>query len=354
MSEMRTILLDTAARAFSEQFSDADRRAAASGTWPDRGWSVLEELGLPLAFVSEEAGGFGLDPHEALGLVRLAARHAIPLPLVETMFANHLFALAGMPVGAGPLSIAPVVASDRIAIARRGNRWFLDGTVRAVPWARHVETFAAVCSDGERSFIAKAPRRLWSTIREDITIGGLPADTLRLEGELADDDVAPLPAHVPGDVILLGGAALRAVGIAGTMQEVLELTARYVTERSQFGRPLAKFQAIQQDVAKIAGQAVAASSAGDMAVQGFTRGFGAVQIAAAKARASEAAGIAAGLAHQLHGAIGITEEYRLHYLTKQLWAWRDEFGSEVFWQEKLGRLALDAGGEGLWRFITAV
>ena len=48
---------------------------------------------------------------------------------------------------------------------------------------------------------------------------------------------------------------------------------------------------------------------------------------AAKAQASSGAGVVAAIAHQLHGAIGTTEEHRLRLTTTRLWSWRDEDGS---------------------------
>ena len=102
------------------------------------------------------------------------------------------------------------------------------------------------------------------------------------------------------------------------------------------------------------GMNTAASVAAELAAEAFVDGFDPVRIAVAKSRAGEAAGIAAPLAHQLHGAIGVTEEYQLHYFTRQLWAGRDEFGTEREWNELVGRAALQQGPDGLWPFLTAL
>ena len=75
-------------------------------------------------------------------------------------------------------------------------------------------------------------------------------------------------------------------------------------------------------------------------------------IAMAKARASEAAGVVARIAHQVHGAIGFTREHDLRLATTRLWAWRDEDGSEAQWQAVIGAAALAAGPEGLWPLVT--
>ncbi len=74
-----------------------------------------------------------------------------------------------------------------------------------------------------------------------------------------------------------------------------------------------------------------------------------LRVASAKIRAGEAATRAAEIAHQVHGAIGYTEEHQLHRFTLRLWAWRDEFGSETEWASWVGAAVARIGGEGLWR-----
>jgi len=81
-------------------------------------------------------------------------------------------------------------------------------------------------------------------------------------------------------------------------------------------------------------------------------------VLAAKAQASHCAGIVAAIAHQLHGAIGTTEEHRLRLTTTRLWSWRDEDGSEAECFAELGRAALSAatgaatGAGGLWPWLS--
>ena len=112
---------------------------------------------------------------------------------------------------------------------------------------------------------------------------------------------------------------------------------------------LKRFQAIQHYLAEIAGEAAATGAAVDAAAQASnTFGF-----AAAKARASQAAGTVARLAHQVHGAIGYTAEHDLHHWTKRLWAWRDECGNEAYWWQGLGAHAAQGGGAALWPAMVA-
>ena len=138
------------------------------------------------------------------------------------------------------------------------------------------------------------------------------------------------------------------------MRRALDLTVRYAGERQQFGRSLSNFQAVQQQVAELAAETAAVRAAADAAVARCAAGFdgeGAwLAVAAAKVQAARGATVAARIAHQVHGAIGFTDEHALRLSTTRLWAWRDEAGSPAQWADELGRHALAAGP--LWPLIT--
>src|SRR3712207_616623 len=76
--------------------------------------------------------------------------------------------------------------------------------------------------------------------------------------------------------------------------------------------------------------------------------------AAAKVRAGTAVDVVARLAHQVHGAIGFTQEHKLHHLTRRLWSWRDEAGSDLAWSRVLGAGLLADDPDGLWPALTRV
>jgi len=69
-------------------------------------------------------------------------------------------------------------------------------------------------------------------------------------------------------------------------------------------------------------------------------------------RTAQAAHEGALIAHQVHGAIGVTDEYALHHATLRLWAWREEFGNEAAWAMELGRAICAAGAGRLWPTLT--
>jgi acyl-CoA dehydrogenase len=145
------------------------------------------------------------------------------------------------------------------------------------------------------------------------------------------------------------------VQMAAALERVLEWTVQYAGERHQFGRPLSKFQAIQQGLAEMAGEVVAVNAVTDAAVQAVERGENVVlAAAAAKVRAGAAVEVVARMAHQVHGAIGFTDEHKLHHLTRRLWSWRDEAGTELHWSRVLGAGLVARGGDGLWAALTRV
>jgi acyl-CoA dehydrogenase len=172
-------------------------------------------------------------------------------------------------------------------------------------------------------------------------------------------DAAPVVAAAPGgprvgaDAVIVYGAMVRAAQMAGALESLLEQSVRYATERKQFGRLIGSFQAIQHNLAILAGHVAAAGSAAEYAFRAADRGEPSFETAVAKVRAGEAAGIGAGIAHQAHGAIGFTYEHSLHFSTRRLWSWRAEFGSESRWAQRLGRQVAARGADRLWSELTA-
>ncbi|MCH8333006.1 acyl-CoA dehydrogenase, partial [Candidatus Sumerlaeota bacterium] len=199
-----------------------------------------------------------------------------------------------------------------------------------------VETGEAEIRPGEN--IAREPR-------DDLTFLAAPV----ILGEAAG---------LPGNATELYGAMIRSAQMAGALQALLDLSVRYAGERIQFGRPIAKFQIIQQELARLAGETAAAGIAAQAAFRAADRidrdGWDPLfEIASAKVRVGEAAGIGPSIAHQVHGAIGFTYEHRLHFVTRRLWSWRAEYGAERYWAGILGRAAIGRGAEALWPFVTS-
>jgi acyl-CoA dehydrogenase len=168
---------------------------------------------------------------------------------------------------------------------------------------------------------------------------------------LDSDEIFLAPADVTAEAFELRGALGRAALLAGALSRISELTSNYTSIRRQFGRPLARFQAIQRHIVRIAEEAALAKMA--VRAAGARPEPDLFHVASAKSIAGEAATITAAAAHQAHGAMGMTREYELGQLTRRVWSWRDEYGSEVYWNRRLGQHLMSRGADELWPALTA-
>ncbi|ANY20834.1 Acryloyl-CoA reductase (NADH) [Tsuneonella dongtanensis] len=140
-------------------------------------------------------------------------------------------------------------------------------------------------------------------------------------------------------------ALLLAAAISGAADRVLAMSVDHAAQRVQFGKPIGRQQAIQQQLAVMAEYVVAVRLAVDLAAQGdWPSGE---QAALAKTVAATYAPLIANTAHAVHGAIGISAEYDLQLFTRRLHAWRTDGGGETFWAQKLGRAALASQDDAL-------
>lgn len=160
-----------------------------------------------------------------------------------------------------------------------------------------------------------------------------------------------------GDITRPKGAFIRACQSAGALDAALAMSIEHANTRQQFGKPLAKFQAVQQSLAIFATEAAAVNVAAAAAATALDKSAGdfdaaLFEVAAAKLRANKAIGVGTAIAHQVHGAIGFTAEYDLHHLTAALLGWRSDHGNDAYWAEVLGGMTAELGGAGLWAEIT--
>ena len=349
MDNTSDLLRDTASKLFAEHTTADQLRAAEQGVWPAAAWAAIEEAGLHRALVPEEAGGYGLPVTDAFSLVRIAGKYALPLPLAETLLASWILAAAELEIPDGPLSLAPV-AEATLNMDRTPSGWHLTGTAARIPWGRNVPHLVALAEHDKIPLVALIPSSGWQAEPGE-NLAREPRDTLTFDAALPDHMVAIAP--IGPDDLRRAGASLRALQISGALTRITAMTTQYAQDRVQFGRPIGKFQAVQQNLAIMAGHTAAAIAASDLAAEAFARGLRPLPMAAAKSRCGEAAGIAAGHSHQIHGAIGFTYEHSLHFFTKRLWSWRDEFGNEAEWNLFLGRHMARAGADSLWAALTA-
>lgn len=320
MSDELTMLAEMADKLFAELGVSGD----------EGGWDQIEEVGLADLLVAEDAGGFGGSWDDARVVFRLAGYHGLAQPLVEAALSRYVASRAGRE-GAGALAGS---AEGTFAQGR------FTGQLASIA-GPHGARYLVAPFEGAALIIELADVQMG----EGAAISGEP----RLCAQVED-----APALKVDDDILALAAFARAAQIAGALDAALGRSVEYVNERQQFGRPLAKFQAVQQSLATFACEAAAANCAAIGAAQALDRGEASFEIAAAKLRANMAAGTGASIAHQVHGAIGFTEEYPLHHLTRRLWTWRSEMGGDAYWAKLLGERVLARGADQFWPDMTAL
>ncbi|WP_329791921.1 acyl-CoA dehydrogenase family protein [Lentzea sp. DG1S-22] len=298
-------------------------------------WKDLCDTGFHLLGVPEEIGGSGGGLRDLAVVIDLLAFHGARVPVAESAFlAGWLLARAGLSIPDGL-----VVASIDQARVHRRDGLRLSGRVRA-PWARHADHMVTIGHDGN---VAVAPVR---AVERHENLAGEPRDVVVLDNVKV---TAAAPADVEPDEVLHRGALVRAVQLAGAARAVLESARQHVAQREQFGRPLARFQAVQQHLAALAAEVTAMRVSADaavLAVEASDRGA-AIAIAAAKATTSAGAHVVAGIGHQLHGALGYSAEHALGAATTRLWSWREEFGNESHWHDRLA-----AADGSVWSLVT--
>jgi len=346
------IIVDTATRIFADLCEPQTVNAAEEGQWPKALWDTLEESGLPLTWVPDNLGGAGAEMIDGFAVLRAAGRFAAPVPLAETLMAGWLLTQAGVNAPAGPMTIAPVHEDGNIVLGADGK---LSGRARHIPFARAAKHIAVLAmKDGAPAVALAATEGL--AIRAGTSLAGEPQDTVTFDGAVPIAS-GPAPGDVDPAALARLGAVARAQQMAGALEHILDQSVQWSLDRVQFGRPIAKFQAVQHNLATLAGEVAAAGAAADgaaesIALEGPASERALLDVAVAKVRVGEAASNGAAIAHQVHGAMGFTYEHSLHHSTRRLWAWREEFGNETLWAERLGRLITQQGADELWPFIT--
>jgi acyl-CoA dehydrogenase len=349
--DVSAILLEQTDRLFQQHATPERVQAADRGEWPAAIWDAIAEAGLPMALLSEEQGGYGLPPAHALKLIRRAAYHTAPVPLAETMVATALWAAASGDPPDGVITFG----AGALSLAREGTGYRLAGRLARVPWGDRADRVLVFAREaGGAGHLALVPPPPVSGNEARVNLAFEPRPSLSFDAVTVRDDAVRAAPPICAEGLLVFGAAMRAQQMVGAMERCLEHALKHANERKQFGRALAKFQAIQHMLAEAAGHFAAASAAADGAAEAWGHPEFRLATAIAKARVGEAAGKVAAICHQVHGAMGFTQEHPLHFATRRLWSWRDEFGGEATWEAEIGRGVCAQGGEALWDTLVRV
>jgi acyl-CoA dehydrogenase len=317
--------------------------------WDEVRWARLVDTGLATAGTPETLGGSGGGPAEAAAVIRAVGAAGAPVPIVaSTLLLGWLSTLINHRLGDGTSAVALAGATP----GGEGRH-----VCPHVPWGRHARRLLAVeVDDPTATALVRIVPAERITTTEGSNLAGEPRDELSYVTE-AGDMTFPVPGDTADRLEELDALG-RAILTAGAAESVMDLLTRYTSDRVQFGQPLARLQAVQQMLAQAAGAACAAAAAADAATdalarRGLSDSGTRIAIAAAKVTAADSAGRLARLAHQVTGAIGLTQEFRLGAYTLRLKSWSGEAGDRDLWAARLGAAAAGMGAAELWEAITA-
>jgi acyl-CoA dehydrogenase len=309
---------------------------------------------LPLSWVPEDCGGSGASLAEGFSVLSSAGRFAVAVPLAETMLAGWLLAQAKIASPDGEMTVAPASPKDRITLNADGA---LSGRARGVPFARAANHIAVLASGASGSLSIALVDAAACRIEQGLNLASDASDIVTFSN-VHPVAIQPVPKGFDQTSLMLMGAVARSLQIAGALESMLDISVRYSNERVAFEKKISKFQAVQHNLAKLAGEAAAALAAASSAADAIANSMSFddavfLEAAAAKIRCSEAAEKGAAIAHQVHGAIGFTIEHILHRYTLRALAWRDDFGHESYWAVELGKMVAARGADELWPLVAS-
>lgn len=318
---MESFLYDSMCRLLEQKCTHAVIREVESSGRAKALWTSLEQSGFADAILPESASGAGLSLREAWPIVLSLGRHVVPAPFAQTMLARAWLCLAGLKIPSGSITFAPFqVTTGATSVACRNVSFGRTADHVMVQFDRRVVILAAkdasmTVSGGHASLDADMH---W------------PSTVL---------DEAPQAMAAPHLLADLQAWCLSAL-IAGAADRVLEMTLNFANQRVQFGKPIGRFQAIQQQISEMAEQVFGVRMASEMSCQ--ADGFQPTPLTAAlaKMQCSQAVDKIASISHAVHGAIGVTQEYDLQLHTRRLREWARSGGGHGYWANRIGAAAL--------------
>lgn len=313
-------------------------------------WEILTNLGLTSVGIAEAMGGTGGSLVESAAIVTAASRHAARVPLAEaSMLAGWLLSSNGIEIPDGILTLG----AEELDAVRVQQGWWLRGQLRRVAFGRDANWICGLANtpSGPAVFLVDT-QGLTITCGENLAAE--PRDDISIDTVVPESAVVVVVSAVR-DELWHRAALARALMIAGAMETALSMSIDYAKTRKQFGRPIGNFQSVQNYVAQMAGETATANAITNAALTAYDSvgmtPHVRMLVAAAKVLTAIAGSTVAAIAHQVHGAIGMTHEFPLHECTSRIWSWRDEWGNQTMWAAELGATAVSVGGRKLWAWL---
>ena len=330
-------------------------------------WKEIAELGWMGLVFPEKYGGAGMTFLDLAVLLEEMGRACLPGPFFSTVvlgalpvldFGNEDQKQRYLPrIARGELIFTLALTEDnarydvggiRVNAVEDRDEYVVNGVKLFVPDAHVADYMVCVArtgisdnpEDGITMFIIdmKSPGIKCTLLK---TIANDKLCEVVLENvRVSKKDILGEPDRAWGQVerIIDRAAAAKCCDMAGSLQQVFEMTLAYAKDRVAFGQPIGSFQAVQHHCANMAidvnGTMLSAYQAAWKISEGLPCEW---EVAVAKAWASAACPRVIALAHQIHGAIGTTMDHDLHYYTRRTKAAESAFGDTDYYQWKVAR-----------------
>lgn len=305
-------------------------------------FQLLVDSGIPWIGIDEALGGSGGDLADAATAVRALAHNANAFPLAETsLAAGWALSVAGLTVP--PDLLAPAFEpSSKFSLTQTNDEFTLTGEAHGVPGLDHAK-FIVIPVDSWICLILSSD----VAVTTSVNVAHERRDTISLN-QTPIQAMGRLPENFTTTDLLAKLAFARAVQLSGALIAVRDLSIDFAKSREQFGKPIASLQIIAHYLAELAELTLV----GEGAVATALASPSTINFAIAKSVTGRAAREATRISHQIHGAMGMSEEYILGQFTMRMWAWIEEAGRPEFWNAYIGREFLKQSDLNLWTSMT--
>jgi len=295
-------------------------------------------------------GGLGVgDPdwfEYACAVLRGAFCEETNLPLVEASLVRLIFDREA-PSAAAVAFVDPDIPQSLTCEDRDDGRK-ITGWATGVPWSAVTDFIVARGPEPDTWILVRVAD---CEIDRRTDRWGRPVGDVRMS-----ETTVQAVGRMTEERVMSYGRVAVACAMSGTMSTILAMSIKYAKEREQFGRPLWSFQTIKHQLV-VASELVKVAERTSIASADIARTSDERMVSLlAKCTAGSAATTVGNIAHHVHGAIGMTDEYKLSHLTRQLFMLRDRFGSEHECLRAFakGLVSVTSSGTSLWELITAL
>ncbi|MEC1523215.1 acyl-CoA dehydrogenase family protein [Neobacillus niacini] len=348
MDEMEVILKESFEKIL-ENFCDKDllEESESKGV-PKQLLDTLEEFGIYKIGIDEADGGSGFEKKHGMELAVIAGKYALPIPLTSILFSNWVSyqekLYSKYHLSCGPFDQKITINSDK--------EYLVKGKIENIYGYTKGNDILVIGTNerGEDYFVLLDVSQLELQIKHNLS--NEPVYSVELVNH-SPKLVKPIESSVVNYYFSLQLLLNLAVA-TGALKKIVELTIEHANTRIQFGKQIGSFQMIKNNItimaesvkqAEIMTRTCIESLKDEMDHQYY------LELMVAKLKVCEAISTAAAIAHQIHAAMGFTQEHILHYYTRKLWSLREEYQSESYWSQEIGRFIL-AEETGLWELVT--